>query len=265
MTCLAGRLLLGIAALHAAAGAWRGRLELLSIARAGFFDALSRHPGRQLWFWCVAFSVPLAMVGALLGRGEGRPRSAWLGWSLAALGAAACIVLPVSGFWLVFLPAGLLVADARGRAANKTEWTRGEFSISTNPARIDPAAAHEFLVRSYWAEGVPREVVERSIRGSLAFGLFHEGRQIGFARVITDKATYAYLSDVYVLEAWRGRGLALWLMEIIRAHPELQNLRRWMLSTRDAHALYTKAGFQPLARPDRFMEIADPGITRRKG
>ncbi len=264
MTRLAGRLLLGIAALHAAAGAWLGRGEIVAIARAGFFDALSHHPGRQLWFWCVAFSVPLAMVGALLARGEGRPRSAWLGWSLAALGAAGCVVLPVSGFWLVFLPSGLLVADSRARAANRTDWTRGEFSISTDPARIDPAAVHEFLVGSYWAGGVPREVVERSIRGSLAFGLFHAGRQIGFARVITDRATYAYLSDVYVLEAWRGRGLALWLMETICAHPDLQNLRRWTLSTRDAHTLYAKSGFRPLAHPDRFMEIADLDIYRRK-
>ncbi|MEP6800793.1 MAG: DUF6463 family protein [Acidobacteriota bacterium] len=264
MTRLAGRLLLGIAALHAAAAAWLGRGELLSIARAGLFNALSSHPSRQLWFWCVAFSVPLALVGALLACGEGRARSAWLGWSLAALGAVACLVLPVSGFWLLFLPAGLLIVDSRAPAPGPTEWARGDFSISTDPSRIDPAAAHEYLVGSYWADGVPREVVERSIRGSLAFGLFHAGRQIGFARVITDQATYAYLSDVYVLEAWRGRGLALWLMETIRSHPDLQNLRRWTLSTRDAHALYAKSGFRPLAHPDRFMEIADLDIYRRK-
>ncbi|MCA1580457.1 MAG: GNAT family N-acetyltransferase [Acidobacteria bacterium] len=143
------------------------------------------------------------------------------------------------------------------------EWTRGEFSISTDPARVDAAAAHEFLSRSYWAGGIPREFVDRAIDGSIAFAMFHEGRQIGFARVITDRSTYAYLSDVYVLEAWRGRGLALWLMETIRAHPDLQNLRRWMLSTRDAHPLYARAGFQPLAHPDRFMEISDPGLYAR--
>ncbi len=265
MTRLAGRLLLAIAAAHAAVAAWLERGALLSIARAGFFGTLPLHSNRQLWFWCLAFYAPLALVGAMLARGETRLGSSWLGWSLAALGAAGCIVLPVSGFWLVFLPAGLLVAEARRRRdTHSTEWIRGEFSISTDPRRIDLAAAHDFLAGSYWASAVPREVVARSIEGSIAFGVFHAGRQIGFARVITDRATYAYLADVYILEEWRGRGLALWLVQTIRAHPELQNLRRWMLATRDAHALYARAGFQMLAQPGRFMEIADPEVYRRK-
>lgn len=263
MIRLAGRLLLAIAALHAALGVWLGRGALSSIARAGFFDALALHSNRQLWFWFVAFSVPLAILGAALSRGEARPRSGWLGWSLAALAAAGAALSPVSLFWLLFLPAGLLIAGARKLRPAFPEWTRGEFTISTDPDRIDAAAAHEFLSGSYWAGGVPREFVDRAICGSIAFAILHEGRQIGFARVITDRSTYAYLSDVYVLEAWRGRGLALWLMEAIRAHPDLQNLRRWMLSTRDAHALYVKAGFQPLAHPDRFMEIADPDVYAR--
>ncbi|MEP6768932.1 MAG: GNAT family N-acetyltransferase [Acidobacteriota bacterium] len=263
MTRLAGRLLLATAALHAALGAWLGRGALLPIARDGFFNALWRHSNRQLWFWFVALSVPLALLGAALAHGELRPRSGWLGWSLAALAVAGAALAPLSLFWLLFLPAGLLIAGARKPRAAPTEWKRGEFSISTDPDRVDAAAAHEFLAGSYWAGGVPREFVDRSIGGSIAFGMFHAGRQIGFARVITDRSTYAYLSDVYVLEAWRGRGLALWLMEIIRAHPDLQNLRRWMLSTRDAHALYSKAGFQPLAHPERFMEITDPDVYAR--
>ncbi len=263
MTRLAGRLLLAIAALHAALGAWLGRGPLLSIARAGVLNALSLHSNRQLWFWLLAFSAPLAMLGAALARGELRPRTGWPGWSLAALAAAGVAVLPVSLLWLLFLPAGLLIAGARALRPPLTEWTRGEFTISTDPDRVDAAAAHEFLGRSYWASGVPREFVDRSIAGSISFAMLHEGRQIGFARVVTDRSTYAYLADVYVLEAWRGRGLALWLMETIRAHPDLQNLRRWMLATRDAHALYAKAGFQPLAHPERFMEITDPDVYAR--
>ncbi|MEP7132040.1 MAG: DUF6463 family protein [Acidobacteriota bacterium] len=265
MTRLAGWLLLVIAALHAGLAAWLGRGALLSIARSGYFGALALHSNRQLWFWCVAFSAPLAIAGGLLARSEARPRSAWLGWALAALASCGAIVLPVSGFWLLFLPAGFLIADAKRRAGRPMEWTRGEFSISTDPSRIDAAAAHGFLAGSYWAAGVPRDVVERSISGSLAFGVFHAGRQIGFARVITDRATYAYLADVYILDEWRGRGLALWLVETIRAHPDLANLRRWMLATRDAQSLYAKVGFRPLAQPDRFLEIADPDIYRRKG
>lgn len=135
-----------------------------------------------------------------------------------------------------------------------SEWTRGEFTVSTEPARIDLDVVHGFLAGSYWATGIPREVVRRSIEHALCFGLYHRDRQVGFARVITDRATFAYLGDVFVLEAYRGQGLAAWLLEVIQAHPELQGLRRWVLLTRDAHALYRKAGWSELAAPDRYME-----------
>ena len=144
------------------------------------------------------------------------------------------------------------------------EWRRESFTISTDRSKLDRAAIHEFLAGSYWAKGIPREIVDRSIEGALCFGLFENGRQIGFARVITDTATFAYLADVYVLESHRGRGLATWLMESILAHPELQGLRRWMLVTRDAHGLYRKVGFRELAHPERIMEIAFPEIYERR-
>ena len=122
---------------------------------------------------------------------------------------------------------------------------RDTFQVSTDPARFDLDAIHAYLTASYWAEGVPRELVARSLDESLAFGLYDAGRQIGLARVITDRATFAYLCDVYVLEAYRGRQLGVWLMECVMAHPDLQGLRRFMLATRDAHALYAKFGFTP--------------------
>lgn len=140
---------------------------------------------------------------------------------------------------------------------------RGDFTISTDPARLDRGLIREFLAHSYWAPGIPREVVDRSIEGSLCFGLYEGGRQVGFARVITDHATYAYVADVFVLESHRGRGLALWLMQAIRAHPRLQGLRRWNLVTRDAHALYRKAGFRDAEFPERYMEIVDREIYRK--
>jgi len=144
-----------------------------------------------------------------------------------------------------------------------TEWRRDEFTISTDRSKLDRKAIHEFLTASYWATGIPREVVDRSIDGALCFGVFENGRQVGFARVITDSATFAYLADVYVLESHRGRGLAAWLMECILAHPDLQGLRRWMLLTRDAHPLYRKSGFRDLAHPERVMEMTFPGIYER--
>ncbi len=142
-------------------------------------------------------------------------------------------------------------------------WSRGAFSISTDPARLDRALIHGFLAGSYWAAGIPREVVDRSIEGALCFGVYEGQSQVGFARVITDRATFAYLADVFVLESHRGRGLAAWLMEVIRAHPELQNLRRWILMTRDAHGLYRKFGFREIENPGRCMEIVDRGVYTR--
>jgi GNAT superfamily N-acetyltransferase len=121
----------------------------------------------------------------------------------------------------------------------------GEFAITTDPAAADVDAVHAFLRRSYWAEGIPRDTVARAIANSIPFSVFHGHDQIGLARVITDRATYAYLSDVYILEAYRGRGLSRWLMETIMAHPDLQGLRRFSLTTRDADGLYRRYGFTP--------------------
>jgi GNAT superfamily N-acetyltransferase len=139
-----------------------------------------------------------------------------------------------------------------------SEWRRGEFTLTTDPARADVDAVHAFLLRSYWAEGIPREVVARSIAHSLCFTLLHGGRLIGFARVITDRATFAYLGDVFVLDAYRGRGLAAWMMDVVHAHPELQGFRRWVLLTRDAHALYRRVGYTALAAPERYLERWTP-------
>jgi GNAT superfamily N-acetyltransferase len=136
------------------------------------------------------------------------------------------------------------------------ESRREEFVISTAPARLDLVAVHAYLTRSYWAAGIAREVVEKSVAGSLCFGLYEGSRQIGLARVITDKATFAYLCDVYVLGDYRGRGLAKWLMSVVRSHPDLQHLRRFVLVTRDAHGLYEQFGFSRLRQPDRYMEIS---------
>jgi GNAT superfamily N-acetyltransferase len=143
------------------------------------------------------------------------------------------------------------------------EWSRGGFTISTDPERLDRARIHGFLVDSYWAKAIPRAVVDRSIEGSLNFGLYEGAAQVGFARVITDRATFAYLADVFVLESHRGRGLAAWLMEVIQAHPELQSLRRWILMTRDAHELYRKFGFREIEDPGRCMEIVDREVYSR--
>lgn len=141
-----------------------------------------------------------------------------------------------------------------------TEWGRDGFVISTDPGRLDRETIHRFLADSYWAPNVPREVVDRSIENSMPFGLYDGARQVGFARVITDRATFAYVADVFVLESHRRRGLALWLMQTIKGHPELQNLRRWTLFTRDAHDLYRKIGFREIETPLRCMEIVDRGI-----
>jgi GNAT superfamily N-acetyltransferase len=143
------------------------------------------------------------------------------------------------------------------------EWKRGESTISTDAARLDLNIIHEFLTTSYWAAGIPLDVVRRSIEHSLPFGVYHGDRQIGFARVITDYATFAYLADVFVLENYRGQGLAKWLVEVIVAHPELKGLRRWMLATRDAHTLYSKVGFVVIKSPEGWMERRDPDVYAR--
>jgi GNAT superfamily N-acetyltransferase len=140
------------------------------------------------------------------------------------------------------------------------ECTRNGFTISTDKARLDVPAIHDFLAHSsYWARNVPLSTVQKSIENSLCFGIYDDGdRQVGFARVITDYAVFAYLADVFILEAYRGRGLAKWLIACIVSTPELQNLRRWMLATKDAHGLYAQYGFNPLSKPERFMEASQP-------
>ena len=145
------------------------------------------------------------------------------------------------------------------------EWRRGEYVISTESARLDVGLVHKFLSESsYWATGRPREVVERSIEHSLAFGIYQgERQQIGFARVITDYATFAWIADVFIVDGFRGRGLGKWLSEVMISHPELQGFRRWALATKDAHELYRRVGFQELKSPERWMERHDPQTVER--
>jgi|HubBroStandDraft_4_1064222.scaffolds.fasta_scaffold57752_2 ribosomal protein S18 acetylase RimI-like enzyme len=168
------------------------------------------------------------------------------------------------------------------------EHRRGEFLISTDPARLDLDVIHGFLTNCYWAKGVPREVVARSIEHALCFGVYDGNgacprlakdagpfdklragngaptdgilAQVGFARVISDFASIAYVGDVFVLDSHRGRGLGKWLMEAITQHPALQGLRRWILTTRDAHGLYSQVGFTPVKFPERYMERHDPQV-----
>ncbi|RYY00324.1 MAG: N-acetyltransferase, partial [Gammaproteobacteria bacterium] len=136
--------------------------------------------------------------------------------------------------------------------------------ISTDKSKIDIGYVHRFLSSSYWAENIPLDVVQRSINGSLCFGVYEGEKQIGFARVITDEATFAYLADVFIDEAHRGNGLSKWLMEIIVSYPTLQGLRRFMLATRDAHGLYRQAGFSALTFTDRWMQIHRPDVYKKK-
>ncbi len=143
------------------------------------------------------------------------------------------------------------------------EYHKGTYLISTDPGKLDVDAIHDFLTRSYWAEGIPREVVARSVEHSLCFGVFDGTRQIGLARVISDLATFAYIGDVYILDPYRGQGLAKWLMACIASHPDLQGLRRWALLTRDAHGLYHQFGFTPVKTPERWMEISRPNVYNK--
>ena len=136
-----------------------------------------------------------------------------------------------------------------------------DYAISNDHADIDFDALHAFLGASYWARGIPRETLERSVRGSLPFVLRDErGQLAGFARVITDRATFGYIGDLFVLPEHRGRGLSRRLMDAIMTHPDLRNFRRWMLATSDAHGLYEKFGFRSLAAPEVLMERHDPTV-----
>ena len=130
--------------------------------------------------------------------------------------------------------------------------------VSTDPVRLDVGLVCEFLQSSYWASGRQRSVIERSIKNSLCFGAYLGGRQVAFARVVSDRAVFAYLMDVFVLPEFRGRGFSRALMRAIVDHPELQHLRVFLLATRDAHGLYSKFGFRPLEAPDRWMAIHNP-------
>lgn len=141
--------------------------------------------------------------------------------------------------------------------------TKEGFTISTDPALLDIRCIHQYLANeSYWAAGIPITTVEKSIAHSLCFGMYTAGKQIGFGRLVTDRATFAYLADVFILPEYRGQGLSKWLMETIQAHPELQQLRRWMLGTRDAHGLYEQFGWKKMdeAARQRFMQRHFPDV-----
>jgi GNAT superfamily N-acetyltransferase len=144
-----------------------------------------------------------------------------------------------------------------------------EYLISTEPSWLQLDVIHRFLAeKSYWARGIPPEIVARSLVNSLCFGVYAAEesvalRQVGFARVTTDKATFAYLSDIFILPEHRGKGLSNRLMEAIVAHPDVQGLRRWLLATADAHGLYRKFGFTPLSQPERLMERSDRDVDNR--
>ncbi len=142
------------------------------------------------------------------------------------------------------------------------ECRRGEYTVTADPARLDMDVVYGYLSRAYWCEDIPRPTLERAIANSLCFGLFEGDRQIGFVRVVTDRTTFAYLCDIFVLESKRGKGLGTWMMQCVVQHPELQGLRRWHLTTRDAHALYRKVAFVPLSKPERHMEIFTPDMYK---
>jgi GNAT superfamily N-acetyltransferase len=143
------------------------------------------------------------------------------------------------------------------------EELKNRFSISTDKSKIDLATIHNFLKSSYWAENIPIAIVEKSINNSLCFGIYEGEKQVGFARVITDYATFAYLADVFILEPYRGQGLGKWLVKTILKHPELQGLKKWLLVTKDAHELYRQYGFQNLTIPERYMDIVNSNIYKQ--
>ena len=140
------------------------------------------------------------------------------------------------------------------------EWTRDNFTVTDDRARLDRDVIWRFLASSYWAKNVPRATVDRSLDNSLCFALLDGARQVGFARVVSDRATFAYVMDVFVLSEYRGRGLGKWLIACVTSHPDLQGLRRWILGTRDAHGLYRQFGFTPLKKPETFMEVHNPDV-----
>ena len=141
---------------------------------------------------------------------------------------------------------------------------KGEFLITTDKSKLDLKVIHNYLANeSYWSQNIPFEIVKAASENSLNFGLFHKDQQIGYARVVSDFATTAYLADVFVLKEFRGQGLSKWLMKIIMNHPDLQGLRRWMLATKDAHGLYKQFGWKPIASPERWMEKHNPDVYKK--
>jgi N-acetylglutamate synthase-like GNAT family acetyltransferase len=144
------------------------------------------------------------------------------------------------------------------------EHTRDNYLISTDKAKIDLAAVHAYLSRSYWAEEIPLEIVKRSIEHSLCFAVYNHEKLVGFARVISDYSTFGYLADVFILEEERGKGLSKWLMECILQHKELQGLRNFSLMTRDAHSLYARYGFKNLEKPENFMAIKKDNFYKKQ-
>ena len=144
------------------------------------------------------------------------------------------------------------------------EWRKNDYLISTDKAKIDIATVHHFLSQSYWAEGIPIEIVKQSINNSLCFGLYQLQKLVGFARVISDFATFAYLADVFILPEQRGKGLSKWLMKVIIEHPRLQGLRRFTLATKDAHGLYLQFGFTSFDKPERWMQKHNPDVYKIK-
>lgn len=145
----------------------------------------------------------------------------------------------------------------------RTNTVHGEYEVSTDRQRVDVSTVHAYLTQSYWSPGIPLSVVERAIANSLCFGVYLGASQVGFARVITDHATFAYLADVFIVEPHRGKGLSKRLMEFIKGHEELQGLRRFMLATKDAHSLYAQFGFEALANPSWMMEALKPDVYRQ--
>lgn len=143
------------------------------------------------------------------------------------------------------------------------EWTKDDFLITTDKSKIDVSYVHYFLSDSYWAKNIPVETVQKSIENSLCFSVVYLNHQIGFARVITDEATFAYLTDFFIDENFRGRGLSKWLIEVVLHHPGLQGLKRFLFITEDAHGWYEQFGFEPLKNADHWMQILRPEIYKK--
>jgi len=148
---------------------------------------------------------------------------------------------------------------------NDEAFLKKGFMISTDQAFLDFEMTYKYLSEdSYWAKGIPAERLKKAIANSICFGIYQQNKQVGLARVVTDKATFAYICDVFIIEGFRGEGLSKWLVQTIVDHPELQGLRRWSLATADAHGLYSQFGFTPLSRPENWMEKFKPYLSPKK-